>query len=422
MRSDDRTPRVAIVTSNFWPEETGIGQVTTEFARFIAAQAVDVRVATARPYYPAWQIHPDYRGISGSRTERFGNLVVYRTWHYTRRNPSAVQRIAHELTLSLFGLPNLIRAIHGSDIAFIVSPDLFYAFLGSLVSKMLSVPRVLIVEDLVPDAAVDLGMVRNRWVVRAAQWIAKRTYSMAQQILTLSEGMRERLITLIGSEKEINLLPNTVDFAELVEDTERPNQFRSQFVRDGSFAVVHSGNMGEKQDLNLLLDTASLLRQHDGIHFFVFGDGATKDAFLHRLRALGLTNVSHYPFQSREMFKHILSGADVLLVSQVPEARDIFLPSKLVTALGAGAMVVAACAPESETARLINASQGGVWIPASNASAFANCIIEIKQGKIPTQDYRTRGQAYAKSTFERTTVYSRIVEMIRSYSQSPADG
>src|SRR3989454_2808998 len=57
-------------------------------------------------------------------------------------------------------------------------------------------------------------------------------------------------------------------------------------------------------------------------------------------------NVSHHPLQERSLLSHVLSGADVVLVSQLAEVVDIVVPSKLVTAMGAGAMIVAARSEE----------------------------------------------------------------------------
>ena len=68
---------------------------------------------------------------------------------------------------------------------------------------------------------------------------------------------------------------------------------------------------------------------------------------------------------------HMLHGADIFLVSQVSSIVDIVVPSKLATAFGAGAMVVASCAENSETARLVRESGGGIVIPAGDDEALS---------------------------------------------------
>ncbi|HXV16715.1 MAG TPA: hypothetical protein VD758_08045, partial [Gemmatimonadaceae bacterium] len=122
----NRSPKAAIVTSNYWPEQTGIGQVTTEFAEFLRAKGIRISIATAAPYYPEWRIRDKYRGRLWLTETREG-VVIHRAAHYARPNPTTLSRVMHELTLCLLSLPNMVRAIHGSDAVFVVSPDLSHA-------------------------------------------------------------------------------------------------------------------------------------------------------------------------------------------------------------------------------------------------------------------------------------------------------
>jgi colanic acid biosynthesis glycosyl transferase WcaI len=395
--------RVAIITSNFWPERTGIGQVTTDFARFLSEEGIDVRVATAMPYYPEWRIYDAYRGRL-QQTERLDRIVIHRAWHFTRSSPGAVGRIAHEASLCLFALPNMVRVLRRARVAFIVSPDLSHAFVASFVARAMGVRRVLMVQDVMPDAAVELGMLRNGLVIRLSRWMARRAYAMADEILTLGEGMRRRIARETAAPEKIRIVPNTIDAEELAPGPDQGKPFRDRFVPEGTFAVVHAGNMGQKQDLDLLLRTAKRLLEHRDIHFYVFGDGAVKGEFLRKRDGWGLSNVSHFPFQDRAMLPHMLYGADVLLVSQLPEVVDIVVPSKLVTAMGAGAMIVAACAEDSEAARLIRESGGGIVVPPSDESALATAIFSIIREAGADIAFRRRARDHASAHFDRRIV------------------
>ena len=410
-------PRAAIVTSNFWPERTGIGQVATEFAQYLATRGIDVHVATGMPYYPEWRIYPEYRGKL-QITEQLGNITIHRAWHHARPAPGPISRIAHEATLSLFSIPNMRRAMRGAHAAYIVSPDLSHAFTASLVAKAMDVPRVLMVQDVMPDAAVELGMLRNPLLVGGARRLARATYALADEILTLGEGMRQLIAREADTGKQISILPNSIDIEELWTGSEQGTPFRDRFVPGGTFAVVHSGNMGEKQDLELLLRAAQRLRDHPGVHFYVFGDGAVKSSFLKRRAELGLENVSHFPFQERSMLPHMLYGADAFLISQSSRVVDIVVPSKIATALGAGAMVVASCAENSETAKLVRESGGGIVIPAGDDEALSRVILQLRSGEIDSRTYRDAGRAYARKFFDREKTYEAQAAAVHERSRN----
>ncbi len=403
-------PIAAIVTSNFWPEQSGIGQVTTEFAQYLSSRGIEVRVATAMPYYPEWKIHPGYRGRMAV-TEKLGDITIHRAWHHTRPRPGSAGRLAHEGTLCLFAAPQIVRALRGAAVAYIVSPDLSLAFTASLIARAMGVHRALVVQDVQPDAAVELGMLRNPRMIKAAQRMARTIYGIADEIFTLSDGMRRRIAQSTNGSKRISLLPNTIDAVELAPSGE-VNTFREKFVPEGTFAVVHAGNMGQKQDLDLILRTADRLRSNPRIHFYVFGDGAVKEQFLARRNQLELANVSHYPFQERSMLPHILAGADAVLVTQLPEVVDIVVPLKLITAMGAGAMIVAACSPESETGRIVRESGGGIAIPAGDEARLAAVIESLADGQVDTDALRVSARAYALKNFERNAIYGPQAESI----------
>src|SRR2546426_5321786 len=89
---------IAIVASNYWPEPTGVSRTVTEFAEFLTCRDLDVRVATAMPYYPQWEIYPAYRR-SVYRSELRNGATIFRAWHRVRPAPSAIGRDLQEATL-----------------------------------------------------------------------------------------------------------------------------------------------------------------------------------------------------------------------------------------------------------------------------------------------------------------------------------
>ena len=313
------------------------------------------------------------------------------------------------MTLSLFGAPRIVQAIWGADTVYVVSPGLWYAFVGVVLSKLTGRWTILVVKDVMPDAAVELGMLRNRFLIGLSRGIARWMYRRVDEIHTLGEGMRRRIAQDVDARK-IKIVPDTIDASELEPVAPEANEFRHRFVTPGTFAVLHTGNMGQKQDLDLLLRTAQRFKDDRGVHFFVFGDGAAKDRFLRLRDEMGLKNVSHYPLQDRVMLRHMLSGAHVVLVSQLPEVVDIVLPSKLLTALGAGATIVAACADESETARLVRDSGGGIVIPASDDEALYCAIERIRRWEVDATQMRRRAREFAVARFERGTVYGPLLQ------------
>ena len=407
----ERNPKVAIITSNYWPEKTGIGQVTTEFAEYLRSKGIRVSVATAAPYYPEWRISEGYRGRAWSIEERCG-VTIHRATHYAAPNPSTLSRVLHEISLCAMSIPNMVRALRGSREAFIVSPDLSHAFVGSVAARAMRIPITAVVQDVQPDAAIEMGMLSNSAVIAVSRWLARHLYGSAREIITLSDGMKRRVETSPEARGKVNVVPNTIDKSELGDRPGIGSEFRRRFVKDDTFAVLHTGNMGEKQDLPLLLRAARRLRDNTRIRFLVFGDGAVKEKFLRTKEEWQLTNVAHFPLQDRALLPHMLYGADVCLVSQTGQVVDIVVPSKLITAMAAGAMIIAACPVNSETAKLLRASGGGLIVPAGDDFALAQAIEQVVNGRVDVAVHRSRVQEYAANNFSRDAVYGPIAHRL----------
>jgi len=308
----------------------------------------------------------------------------------------------------------MVRALWGARLAYVVVPALGYAFVGAFLARCLRIPVILVVKDVMPEAAVVTGLLRNRAVIAVSRWLARWLYAVSSEIQTLGDGMARRIVAAGGARAKVRVVPDTIDRRELAPVPPERNEFRRRFVPPGAFAVVHTGNMGRKQDLDLLLRTADRLRSEPDVQFLVFGDGAVRSEFLRRRDQLQLENVSHHPLQDRSFLSQMLSGADVVLVSQLASVLDVVVPSKLVTAMGAGAMIVAACAADSETATLIRGSEGGLLVGAGDDAALARAILSVRDGTVDTTAYRVRARAYALARFDRDVVYGPLAaEVVR---------
>ena len=137
-----------------------------------------------------------------------------------------------------------------------------------------------------------------------------------------------------------------------------------------------------------------------------------KADFLRLKEEWNLHNVSHFPLQDQSFLPHTLYGADICLITQLPTVVDVLVPSKLTTSVGAGAMIVAACSPESEAAALLRASGGGVLVPAGDDLSLSRVIMRMSEGRIDVVTARRRVRQYAADYFSREAVYGSLAKTL----------
>ena len=411
--------RILVLTVNYWPEATGIGALCTRRCEYLAARGHDVTVCTTFPYYPQWRVAEEYRNQIWSR-EIQNSVVILRSWAWIPKRPNSIKRIVFEAS---FLACSLIRAVYAEapDLLIAVSPPLGLAVTAGLLSRRWNIPYVYDVMDLQPDAAIDLGMLKPGMATRALYSLERMAYKKAALISTLTEGMRNRITSKPVPAEKVTLFPAPADRdLFLVQRNVEGKSFRSTHGLTGSFLVVHSGNMGVKQGLDVVLGAAELSRDHPDIVYLLVGDGAMRSQLEASARARKLSNVRFLPVQSPQQFPQLLAAADVALITQQRSVANILFPSKTVSLMAAGCPIVASVNSESEVARVVEKSGAGIVIEPEDAGSLFQTVMSLKEsGELTTMS--EAGRRYARTYWDEDLTFPRMeAELMKIAKKSRA--
>jgi colanic acid biosynthesis glycosyl transferase WcaI len=412
--------KILFLTSNFYPEKTGISVIATDCARFISEFGHEVTVVSAMPYYPEWRIHKDYRG-KVLALEEYHGMKLQRVWLYVPPRPSAMKRILHELSLSVLVF---LRAIfHRCDLLLCISPPLTLGLIATILSLLRRKPLWLYVMDIQPDAAVELGMIRNPVVIRLLSRMEKLIYWRSSKILLLSEGMVRNLKMKGVAEDKLSVLPYSVDVHEFQNNGISENLFREANGLDSKFIVMYSGNLGVKQNPTTIVECARELAHDDEIFFVLVGEGAMKEAVLRLIHQYRLKNIRLLPLCEREQLGSLLGSADVLLAPQRREVVDIVLPSKLLSYFASGKPVLACAHAESDTAKLLRSSGAGLLVEPDDVKAMVEGILFLKNHPVQAAEIGRRGYEFLVREYDQRVVKERYYRPLfsRDFYKKPSE-
>ena len=367
--------RVLILSINYWPEVAGIGAFTTYRAEHLAAAGHDVEVCTTFPYYPGWKVLPSYAGKFASSEEHNG-VRILRSYAYIPNPVTAVKRILHE---GSFIVSSMIRAVARKrpDVLLVVSPPLGLAVTAILLSRLWRTPYVFDVEDLQPDSAADFGML-PAWMVKFLYKVENAAYRHAGLVTTLTASMKKRIVEKGVAEERVELLEPRMDDSLAGITPEEGSAFRKRYRLEDKFLVTYSGNMGIKQGLDIVLDTAALNRADDSMLFLLVGSGAECGRIQRRAAEMDLCNVRFLPLLDERDFRGLLAASGVCLVTQQQSVSEIAFPSKIVTYLAAGRPVIASVNPNSEVASITLESGAGRVVRAGDPESLLVAIRELR--------------------------------------------
>lgn len=359
---------VCFFNRSYWPDFGATGQLLTELAEdLVAHHGCDVTVVTGYPL----------SGRDGVAAREVRNGVRIIRAGGTTRNPRRfVGRATNYLTY--FGSACMAGLRIGRPDVVIALTDPPIIGLAALLWARLRRARfVFLCQDIFPEVAVLLEDFHNGAVNRALELVNRFLLRRADAVVALGDTMKRRLVEGKGADpSRVTVIHNWADCSALVPGTKDNPFARAHGLRD-RFVVMHAGNIGLSQNLDVVLDAADRLAAHDAIRFVFVGDGSRRTV-LERLAAeRGLRNVIFLPYQPREEMAKSYATADLFLVSLKPGLAGYIVPSKLYGILAAGRPYVAAVEESCEVAGITARFACGFVVPPCDADALASRILEV---------------------------------------------
>ncbi len=391
-----------VIGMNYAPETTGIAPYTTELCEYLVQRGHKVTVATTFPHYPEWKTYDAYAG-KWAFTEQRNGVRLYRKAVFVPKRASARQRILYDTSLGVGAFFSGLCA-DGLDLILGIEPPIQAGAAARLLGARTHSPYVLLIKDLALEAAASVGMMHEGaallWARRLEGWV----YAGAQRIIVISPSFLENLKRKGVAESKLVYLPDWVNLSALNGAPHENGFRRAHGIGKESLLVLHSGNMGVKQQLENVLHAAGRLQDHAEILWLLVGDGSQKDALMAEARREQLENVKFLALQPSAQVPEMMAAADILLLNQHPDLIEGVIPSKLLMYMAAARPIVVAAHPHSEAARQVRVANCGVWVAPNQPDALAAAIVQLAADAPRRAALGQRGRAYVEQNYARERV------------------
>ncbi|MFF9409099.1 glycosyltransferase [Streptomyces anandii] len=392
-----------MVSTNYAPEHTGIGPYATQLAEHWAARGADTHVLAGMPHYPSWRLDEAYTG-RWRATERRGGVTVHRRRHTVPARQTAVRRALFEASLLVHQLaapPRMPRP----DAVVAQMPSLAGAVAAARIARRHRVPFVPVVQDLMGAAAAQSGISGGDRAAVVAARAERYALGRATLVGVIHDSFRPRVEAMGVDPGRVRLVPNWSHVA-------RPTRPRAETRARLGWAedrqvVLHSGNMGLKQGLEVLVETARLDPHLDVV---LMGDGNQRAALEELAR--DVPNLRFLPPADEADFPDVLAAADVLAVTQRASVLDMSVPSKLTSYFAAGRPVVASVAAEGGTADEVRRSGAGVLVEPEDAAALVKAVRDLAGDPAAAGRLGARGPAYVDERLSRAAGLGRLDDLL----------
>jgi colanic acid biosynthesis glycosyl transferase WcaI len=404
---------ILITSSYYWPELTGNAPYVTGMAEHFARSGHRVVVAAAFPHYPQWRPLARRRP---AQTEHHEGVAIRRRLHYIPATQSAAKRAVYEASMFASGLTALWMTPRPDAIIGIM-PSLASSSHAAVASRFYRQPYALVFHDLMGQGARQSGVRGGGAVASAVTRAELALAKSAERIAVYAEGMRRYFEDGGVSPARIDRVrPWTLSWSPT--ETGEEARGRLGWTPD-RFICVHAGNMGHKQGLDNILDAAALISD-PAITLVLAGDGNERRRLEERGREMGLKNLEFVESQPWGQYEGMLMGADVLLVNQRGSVGEMSFPSKLTSYFPAGRPIIAAVAPDADTAAEIRASKAGIVVTPDDPAALARALQELKKRNDRGASLGAAGRDYTDTTLSSPRIlqtYDEFLEKVASVTR-----
>jgi colanic acid biosynthesis glycosyl transferase WcaI len=412
--------RILFITQYFAPE-TEIGGIRVlEIASRLQSMGHETAILTGLPNYPSGKLLESYRRKAwrGTWTETINGLKVTRVPLFPSHDKKTLPRLLNYFSF-LFASAARSVFMKRPDVVVCTSPPLTIGLSAWLAAKRFAVPFLLEIRDLWPEAAIELGYLKNPRVRKAAYALESFLYSRASRIISVSEGMREDLLKRGIPAARCEVICNGVDvslFAPSSPETS-PNAVVDELQRNGNIVGVYLGTISTYHGVDCMLELLEKLRSEPRIQIVFAAGGSARDDLERQVNARGLSNATFLPAPPRKEMPAVISAADFCLafVKPGPFSRWL-LSSKVFMYMSCGRPVFAAAV--GETARVIQEAQAGIVEDATpeGIDRLAHSIARIGRG-LEIEHLGANGRRYAEHycSWEALAVsYERVLQSVHS--------
>ena len=400
--------RAIIVSTIFHPDIAANAKRMRCLAEALHERGHEVAVLTSFPHYPHGIVPQEYRGKTVAE-EVLDGIRVIRTYTYASPNKTFRNRLLNFLSIMLSAPLGVPRLESRWDVVVAISPSLPSAIMAYAIAKLKGAALVYDLEDIYPETAIVLNMLRNPVMIATSKALEKLVYHCATKIAVISKGFKANLRNKGVPDHKIEIVSNWTD-PELFNSRDG-KMTRERYGWTNKFVVMFVGTIGLAQGAEHIVEAARLLSHVPDIQFVFLGAGVEKPRLEALVNEYGLRNVIFLPPRSHEEVPDFLSAADACLVHLRRNSLfAITIPSKTYEYMGMGRPIIMGV--EGEAAELVQEAQCGIPVGPENPEAIAQGIVKLYTDPELCSRLGQNGRSFALANYTKDKVLERYLDVL----------
>ena len=412
--------KILILPAYSFPEEVASSHIGRDRNQALVENGMTIDIVTPTPC----------RGLSEKDIKRYkkilsesfndGKINIYRFRMYKEgKNP-----VFRALRYFLCWIRQLFEGLRKKyDLILLGSTPPIQGMIGAIASKVRKKPFVYMLQDIFPDSLVGTGLAKKDGLLwKIGRHIENFTYRNADKIIVISQDFKRNIMAKGVPEDKIEVVYNWVDENAITPVKDEENELFEEFgISRDKFRVVYAGNLGNAQNIGIIVEAAKRLKDNDNIEFVIFGTGGLEDEIKAIKAKEQLDNLKILPLQPYERVAKVYGLGHVCIVACKPGLGGAAMPSKTWSIMSSGRAVLANF-DEGELKEIVeggpstssgSAKPCGVFTKAGDLEGFVAAIDGLSQHPERCVEMGRNGRQFILENLTREVGTQKYVEVIR---------
>lgn len=304
------------------------------------------------------------------------------------------------------------------DLVLYATPPITLADVVKFVKKRDGAKSYLMLKDIFPQNAIDLGMMTTSGVkgliYKYFRKEEKKLYSISDRIGCMSPANVDYLLRNNSdvSKDKIEVFPNCLDPLDLRISEDTRNDLRTKYgIPKEKTVFVYGGNLGRPQGIPYVIDSLRAASKKTDSYFLVVGGGTEYSKLKDFIEEEKPRNVKLMNRIPKEDYDRLVASCDVGLVYLDHRFEIPNFPSRLLSYLQAGLPVLCATDPNTDIGRIAEENGFGWWCESNNVNSFVDLVTVAELA-----DRRAMGQIgmqYMNSHYHISVGYNKIISFMK---------
>ena len=402
--------KIILVTASYPPEIRAISLMMCQLAEGLQKKGHEVIVITA---YPKRNLSSSEKNRVFRETELENDIRVIRIKAPPISNIGYIARGLFQLLLPfifIFKAGKLIK--EKIDAVIVYSPPLPLALFGMWAKNHYKAKFMLNVQDIFPQNAVDLGILKNKAIIKFFEFIEKKAYRSADIITAHTDSSRKFLVSNKNiPESKIGVVYNWIDI-DSYHDIDPKGSYRKLYNLEGKFVFLFTGVIGPSQGLDFILKVAQRVLDIPEIVFLIIGEGTEKEKLRKAASELRVTNIIFGDYVPLKEYPALVKEMDVGLVCLSMLNKTPVIPGKIIGFMAASLPVAAFLNKESDAHILIREAKAGYSAYSCDVKKATEVIKSIFIDKDNLRYFAESGYQYARNNFSEDICINKLHKLL----------